>query len=145
MRVLVSRVKSAQVKVDGEIIGKCGPGLLILSCFTEGDGTEEIDYIVKKCVNLRIFDDENDVMNKSVLDVSGSILSISQFTLYAETQKGNRPSYIRALGGDKAKELYDDFSRKLGEYIHTEKGMFGANMQIEAIHDGPVNIIINSK
>lgn len=145
MRVLVSRVKNAQVEVDGKVTGKCGQGLLILSCFTEGDGKDEIEYMVKKCVNLRIFDDENGVMNKSVLDVSGSILSISQFTLYAETKKGNRPSYIKALGGDQASELYDEFSRELDQYVHTERGIFGADMKIEALHDGPVNIIIDSK
>lgn len=145
MRVLVSRVKSADVKVQGTTTGKCGIGLLVLSCFTEGDNIEDIKYLAKKCANLRIFDDENGTMNRSVMDIEGEVLSISQFTLYANTEKGNRPSYIKALGGDKAKELYDKFNEELSTYIHTEIGVFGADMQITAHHDGPVNIIIDSK
>ena len=145
MRVVVSRVKSASITVDGKVVGRCGYGLLILSCFTEGDDSEKIDYLVKKCTNLRIFNDENGVMNKSILDIGGSILSISQFTLYADTSKGNRPSYIKSLGGDRASILYDEFSNRLGEIVHTEKGVFGADMKITAEHDGPVTIIIDSK
>lgn len=145
MRVLVSRVKSAKVEVDGKVTGKCDNGILVLSCFTEGDSSKEIEYLAKKCVNLRIFNDENGVMNKSVLDVDGSILSISQFTLYADASKGNRPSYIKALGGEEAKKLYDEFNHELEKYIHTETGVFGADMQITAVHDGPTNIIIDSK
>lgn len=145
MRVLVSRVKSAKVRVDDKITGQCEKGLLILSCFKEGDSIKEIEYLAKKCANLRIFDDENGVMNKSILDIGGTILSISQFTLYANTDKGNRPSYIKALGGSEAKKLYELFNQKLNEYAHTETGIFGADMQITAHHDGPVNIIIDSK
>lgn len=145
MRVLVSRVKNAKVEADGQITGSCGNGLLVLSCFTEGDGANEIEYLAKKCANLRIFDDENGVMNKSVQDVGGTILSISQFTLYADAQKGNRPSYLKALGGERAEKLYDEFNAKLSEYVHTETGVFGADMQITAHHDGPINIIIDSK
>ncbi len=145
MRVLVSRVKNASVSVDGKETGKCDQGLLILSCFTEGDGLKEIEYITKKCINLRIFDDECGVMNKSILDIGGSILSISQFTLYADASKGNRPSYIKALGGEEAIKLYNEFNNQLNNYIHTETGKFGADMQIIAHHDGPVNIIIDSK
>lgn len=145
MRVLVSRVKNAKVKVDDKITGQCEKGLLILSCFKEGDSIKEIEYLAKKCANLRIFDDENGVMNKSILDIGGTILSISQFTLYANTDKGNRPSYIKALGGSEAKKLYELFNQKLNEYAHTETGIFGADMQITALHDGPVNIIIDSK
>lgn len=145
MRVVVSRVKEASVKVDNNVVGSCKNGLLILSCFTEGDSSKEVDYLVNKCLNLRIFDDENGVMNKSIKDISGSILSISQFTLYADASKGNRPSYIKALGGEKASMLYDEFSAKLNQEIKTEKGIFGADMQISAVHDGPVTIIIDSK
>lgn len=145
MRVLVSRVNEANVSVDGNICGKCGKGLLILSCFTEGDSLKEIEYITRKCLNLRIFEDEAGIMNKSVLDIGGEVLSISQFTLYADASKGNRPSYIKALGGESAKDLYDKFNEELSECIHTETGVFGADMKIDASHDGPVNIIIDSK
>lgn len=145
MRVLVSRVNASSVKVDGNIVGKCGDGLMILSCYTEGDTIKEIDYLAKKCVNLRIFDDENGVMNKSVIDVSGSILSISQFTLYANANNGNRPSYIKALNGEKAENLYNLFNERLNEYVHTETGVFGADMKIDASLNGPVTIIIDSK
>lgn len=145
MRVVVSRVKGASVSVDGNIVGKCDNGLLILSCFTEGDSLKDIEYLAKKCVNLRIFDDENDVMNKSILDIGGNVLSISQFTLYADASKGNRPSYIKALGGSEAKKLYDLFNDELSKYVGCETGTFGADMKIEAMHDGPVTIIIDSK
>lgn len=145
MRVLVSRVKSSSVAVEGKTIGESKNGLLILSCFTEGDTIKEVEYLAKKCANLRIFDDEFGVMNKSVIDIGGNILSISQFTLYANADKGNRPSYIKALGGDAASKLYDEFNLELNKYVHTETGRFGADMQITAQHDGPVNIIIDSK
>lgn len=145
MRVLVSRVRSSSVAVDGKTVGQCQNGLLVLSCFKEGDSQKEIEYLAKKCANLRIFDDENGIMNKSVIDVGGSILSISQFTLYANAEKGNRPSYILALGGDRASELYDKFNEELRKYVPTETGVFGADMQITAHHDGPINIIIDSK
>lgn len=145
MRVLISRVKSARVWVEGKIVGRCENGLLVLSCFTEGDSQKEIEYLAKKCTNLRIFDDENGVMNKSVLDEGGTILSISQFTLYANAEKGNRPSYIKALGGNEASDLYDKFNEELSQSVHTETGIFGADMQIEAVHDGPINIIVDSK
>lgn len=145
MRVLVSRVNNAKVEVDGQIVGKCGVGLLILSCFKEGDSLEEIEYLSKKCLNLRIFEDENGIMNKSILDIGGEVLSISQFTLYADTSKGNRPSYNKALKGEFSKELYGKFNKVLSNYVHTETGIFGADMKIIAVHDGPVNIIIDSK
>ena len=107
MRVLVQRSGKASVSVDEKVIGSIPEGLVILVGFTEGDNLEKIEYLAKKVVNLRIFPDENGVMNKSILDFGGSILSISQFTLYADTKKGNRPSYLMALGGDKAIELYN--------------------------------------
>ena len=145
MRVVVSRVKKASVKVDGKVVGKCDKGLLILVGFTEGDGDTEIEYLAKKCTNLRVFDDENGVMNKSIIDIGGNILSISQFTLYGDASKGNRPSYIKALGGDAATSLYDKFNEKLRESVKVETGIFGADMEIEEIKDGPVTIIIDSK
>lgn len=135
----------ASVEVEEKIVGKCDNGLLILSCFTENDGQKEIEYLAKKCANLRIFDDEEGIMNKSVMDIGGNILSISQFTLYANADKGNRPSYIKALGGTEASKLYDEFNRELSKYVPVETGMFGADMQITAHHDGPINIIIDSK
>lgn len=145
MRIVISRVNSAEVYADGTFSGKCGNGLLVLSCFTEGDDLKDIDYLVKKCTNLRIFDDENGVMNKSILDVGGSILSISQFTLYADATKGNRPSYFKALKGDEASKLYDEFNKRLSELVHTETGVFGSEMEINASHNGPITIIIDSK
>ena len=113
--------------------------------FTEGDGDAEIEYLAKKCTNLRVFDDENGVMNKSIIDIGGNILSISQFTLYGDASKGNRPSYIKALGGEEATRLYDKFNEKLRECAPVETGIFGADMEIEEIKDGPVTIIIDSK
>lgn len=145
MRVVVSRVKNANVVVEGKTVGKCGGGLLILSCFTKGDTNREVEYLAKKCANLRIFDDENGIMNKSIVDIGGSILSISQFTLYADASKGNRPSYIKALGGEEAKKLYDEFNKNLKTFVPCETGIFGADMQITAHHDGPITIIIDSK
>ena len=145
MRVVVSRVKEANVKVNGKIVGECKNGILLLSCFTEGDGEKEIEYLARKCANIRIFDDENGVMNKSIMETGGSILSISQFTLYADATKGNRPSYFKAMGGDDAIKLYDAFNEELRKYVPVETGVFGADMQISAHHDGPVTIIIDSK
>lgn len=142
MRVLVQRVTSSSVLVEGKIVGAIDKGLMILVGFTEGDSSKEIDYMVDKVINLRIFDDENGVMNKSLLDVNGSILSISQFTLYGDASKGRRPSYIKALGGDKATILYDEFNNKLSEKVHTETGIFGAEMAVSLVNDGPITIFI---
>ena len=145
MRVLVQRSLNSSVTVDDKVIGSIDSGLVLLVGFTEGDNSEKIDYLVKRVLNLRIFDDENGVMNKSILDVGGSILSISQFTLYADTKKGNRPSYINALGGDSATLLYDEFNKKLSEFIHVETGKFGADMKVNIINDGPVTILLESR
>ena len=112
MKVLVQRVTSANVKVNNKVVGEINRGILLFVGFTQSDTTKEIDYMVDKVINLRIFDDENGVMNKSLLDTEGSILSVSQFTLYADSSKGRRPSYINALNGDKAIVLYDEFKRK---------------------------------
>ena len=143
MRVLVQRVISSSVEVEGKVVGSIDKGLNILVGFTDSDTSKEIDYMVDKVINLRIFDDENGVMNKSLLDVNGSILSISQFTLYADASKGRRPSYIKALSGDKATILYDEFNNKLRENnIKVETGIFGADMKVNILNDGPVTIFI---
>ena len=145
MKVVVQRVNKASVSVNEEIVGKIDKGLCVLVGFTENDTIEDINYIVRKIINLRIFDDENGVMNKSVLDIDGKILSISQFTLYADTKKGNRPSYIKALGGTEACKLYHQFNELLKENVEVETGVFGADMQVEIHNNGPVTIIIDSK
>lgn len=142
MKVILQRSIASSVKVNGQVIGAIDRGIVILVGFTEGDNSDKIDYMVKKIVNLRIFDDDYGVMNKSILDVGGSILSISQFTLYADTSKGNRPSYIKAMSGDKAKLLYEEFNNKLKNYAKVETGEFGAEMFVEIQNDGPVTIII---
>lgn len=143
MRVLVQRVISSSIEVDKKVVGRSNKGLLLLVGFTEGDSSKEIDYMVDKVINLRIFDDENGVMNKSLLDVGGTILSISQFTLYADSSKGRRPSYVKALSGDKSSILYDEFNTKLKETgVHIETGIFGADMKVSLINDGPITIML---
>ncbi len=142
MRVVVQRSREAKVEVDGKVTGSIDKGLMLLVGFTEGDSIEQIEYLAKKVVNLRIFDDENGVMNKSILDVGGSILSISQFTLYADTKKGNRPSYINALGGEKAIKLYELFNKELEKYVKVGTGVFGAEMLVSFTNDGPVTIML---
>ncbi|MGM9881234.1 MAG: D-aminoacyl-tRNA deacylase [Bacilli bacterium] len=143
MRVLVQRVNSSKVEVNKSITGKIDNGLLLFVGFTNYDTSKEIDYMVNKVINLRIFDDENGIMNKSLLDVNGDILSVSQFTLYADTKKGNRPSYINALNGAKAINLYKEFNEKLkNKGIHVETGIFGADMEVSLINNGPVTIML---
>ena len=142
MKVLVQRCDKASVTVNNEIVGKIDKGMMILVGFTETDTSENIDYMVDKVLNLRIYDDESGIMNKSILDVGGSILSVSQFTLYADTKKGRRPSYVNALNGEKATLLYDEFNEKLKKQIHIETGVFGAEMKVELINDGPVTIML---
>jgi len=142
MRVIVQRVKHANVKVNGEVVGKIDKGLMLLVGFTEGDDSNKINYMVNKVINLRIFDDNNGVMNLSVKDIEGSILSISQFTLYGDASRGNRPSYINALKGEDAVKLYEEFNSKLKEFIHTETGIFGSDMEVSLLNDGPTTIIV---
>lgn len=143
MKVIVQRCEKANVKVDNNIVGKIDKGLMLLVGFTENDNQTNIDYMVDKVINLRIFDDESGVMNKSLIDIEGSILSVSQFTLYADTSKGRRPSYINALSGEKAIILYDEFNQKLkNKNIHVETGIFGAEMKVELINDGPITIVL---
>ena len=142
MRVIVQRVEEASVKVDGKVVGEINNGYMLLVGFTYGDSIENITSMVKKIVNLRIMDDEDGVMNKSILDVGGSILSISQFTLYADSKKGNRPSYVNALPGDEACKLYDLFNLELSKFVKVEKGIFGAEMKVSLINDGPITITL---
>ena len=143
MRVLVQRCDKANVKVDSNIVGSINKGLMILVGFTEGDNFDTIKYMADKVVNLRVFDDENGIMNKSLLDKSFSILSVSQFTLYGDASKGRRPSYINALNGSLAKPLYDKFNEELRKYgIKVETGIFGGDMKVELINDGPVTIML---
>lgn len=145
MKVVIQRSKNASVEVDNKVVGKIDKGLVILVGFTENDNENIIDKMVNKVINLRIFDDENGVMNKSLLDGNGDILSISQFTLYADATKGNRPSYIKAMKGEYAVDLYNLFNNKLKEYTKVETGVFGAEMKVNIINDGPVTIILESR
>lgn len=143
MKVILQRCTNAQVTVGNKIVGKIDSGLLLLVGFTANDNSDTIDYMIDKIINLRIFDDENGIMNKSLLDISGSILSVSQFTLYADTKKGRRPSYVNALSGSEAIKLYDEFNTKIkNQGINIETGIFGADMQVTLTNDGPVTIII---
>jgi len=142
MRVIVQRSLKSNVVVDGKIVGEINNGLVLLVGFTYGDSVATIEKMVNKIIKLRIFDDENGVMNKSVLDAQGAILSISQFTLYADTKKGNRPSYVKALNGAEATNLYDLFNEKLREYTKVETGVFGADMTVSITNDGPVTIAL---
>ncbi len=145
MKVVVQRSKNSSVSVNGEVIGKINHGLVVLVGFTHGDSLKDIEYIINKIIHLRIFDDENGVMNKSLLDVGGSILSISQFTLYANTLKGRRPSYAAALNPSEAEPLYDLFNKKLREQnINVETGSFGAEMFVNITNHGPVTIVLES-
>ena len=145
MRVVIQKVTYSSVTVDKKLVNEINNGLNVLVGFTEGDSSKEIDYLVNKIANLRIFDDENGVMNKSVLDIGGEVLLISQFTLYGDAKKGNRPSYIMALKGDKAISLYDEMADKLNKLVPTKKGIFGADMKLVINNDGPTTIIIDSK
>lgn len=145
MRVLVQRSLNSKVTVSGKVTGEIDKGLVLLVGFTEGDSEKEIDYLVNKTLNLRIFDDENGVMNKSLLEAGGNILSISQFTLYAETNKGKRPSYVKALGSEEASKLYDLFNEKLREHVRVETGIFGADMLVSIQNDGPITILLESR
>lgn len=142
MRVLVQRSLNSSVSVDNKIIGSIDKGLVLLVGFTQGDNEEKINHLVKKVINLRVFDDENGVMNKSILDVGGEILSISQFTLYGNAEKGNRPSYIKALNGEEAINLYNKFNEELSNFVKVETGKFGADMKVNIINDGPTTILL---
>ena len=144
MKIVVQRVKNAKVEVDKKIVGKIEKGFLVLLGVTHNDTKEIADYLVKKLCNLRVFEDENEKMNLSLKDVEGELLIVSQFTLYADCSKGNRPSFISAAKPEKAEELYNYFCEKCNkDYgIKVEKGIFGADMKVSLLNDGPVTIII---
>ena len=145
MKVVVQRSKYSSVTVDGKIVGQIDNGLVLLVGITKEDTLEDLEYMAKKVLNLRIFDDSNGVMNKSILDNGGSILSISQFTLCANTKKGNRPSYIDAMEPVMAKKYYLKFNEMLRESVDVSEGIFQADMLVNINNDGPITIILESK
>lgn len=147
MRLVIQRVSSASVSVAGELLGSIGCGLLILVGVEEGDTADDMEWVARKAAAMRIFDDENGVMNRSVTDVDGEVLAVSQFTLTASTRKGNRPSYIRAAGHELAVPMYETFCRKMEELTSRPvgRGRFGADMQVSLVNDGPVTIIVDSR
>jgi D-tyrosyl-tRNA(Tyr) deacylase len=146
MRVIVQRSLDSNVTIDNKIVGQIDKGLVVLVGFTQGDSSKDIDYLVDKIVHLRIFDDENGVMNKSLLDVKGDILSISQFTLYANPYEGRRPSYVASLNQELAKPLYEEFNQKLiKQGVKVATGVFRANMVVNIKNDGPTTIMIESR
>ena len=146
MKVVIQRSGESYVDVDNKTVGKINFGFVVLVGFTHDDNIDDIKYIVKKIVNLRVFDDSNGVMNLSIKDIKGKILSISQFTLYADTKKGNRPSYINAMNRNDAKKLYEYFNEELRcNDIEVETGVFGSDMDTHINNCGPVTILIDSK
>ena len=147
MRAVIQRVTEASVKVDGKVTGAIKEGLLILVGIEDADTQEDIEWLTKKIVGLRIFNDEKGVMNLSVIDVGGGLLAVSQFTLMASTKKGNRPSYIRASKGDYAEPMYEKFCQTLEKESgkKVEKGIVGADMKVSLLNDGPTTIIMDSK
>lgn len=146
MKLLIQRSKTSSVSVHGEVVGSIPFGLVVLVSFTNGDTEKDIDTLIDKMIHLRIFDDEQGVMNRSLLDVEGSILSISQFTLYGDTTKGRRPSYIRALKGEESSKLYDLFNEKIRSLnIPLATGIFGADMKVSILNDGPVTFMLESR
>ena len=147
MRLVIQRVTRASVTIDNQLHSQVGQGLMVLVGVREGDTLDDVKWLAAKTASLRIFDDEAGVMNRSIMDAGGEVLAVSQFTLYASTKKGNRPSYIHAAGHDVAIPLYEAYCIQLQELLGREvkKGVFGANMQVELINDGPVTIIIDSR
>ena len=147
MRLVIQRVKEASVSLDGEKVSAIGKGLLVLVGVETGDTEEDVKWLVGKTAGLRIFDDENGVMNKSIQDIDGEALAVSQFTLTASTRRGNRPSYIRAAGHELAVPLYEKYCDLLAEALGKPvgRGVFGADMKVALVNDGPVTIIIDSK
>lgn len=146
MTVVLQRVAHASVTVDGETIGKIQRGFLLLVGVTHDDAMEDMEYLVRKIVQMRIFEDEEGKLNRSIQDIGGEILSVSQFTLYADTKKGNRPSFSKAAPGDVAIKMFEQFNGLLRDTgIHVETGQFGADMKVELLNDGPVTILLDSK
>ena len=146
MRVVLQRVSHASVTVEEKVIGQIQRGFLLLVGVTHDDAMEDMEYLVRKIVQMRIFEDEEGKLNRSIQDVGGEILSVSQFTLYADTKKGNRPSFSKAAPGDVAIEMFEQFNGLLRESgIPVETGQFGADMKVELLNDGPVTILLDSK
>ena len=147
MKVVIQRVNSAKVKIQEEVKGNINKGLLILVGIESGDTYDDSLWLANKISNIRLFDDKNGLMNKSIVDIGGEVIVVSQFTLYAKTRKGNRPSFIQAAPPDKAIEIYDKFKDDLSSAISqkVQSGEFGANMEVSLINDGPVTIIIDTK
>ncbi len=145
MRFLVQRVSKAKVVVDNEIVGKIEKGFMTLIGIKQGDTKKEADKLIKKMLKLRIFEDENGKMNLNIKQVDGKILAISQFTLYADTKKGNRPSFINAAKPEEAEELYEYIINELSKEINVEKGVFGAHMDVDFVNDGPVTILLEEE
>lgn len=143
MKVVVQRCKKASVTVEGEIIGKINQGFVLLVGITHDDNIDQSEWLADKIVNLRVFEDEDGKMNRSLLDVDGQILSVSQFTLYGDCTKGRRPNFMNAAKPDMAKQMYDHFNQSLRDKgVHVETGSFGAMMEVELINDGPVTLIL---
>lgn len=147
MRVLIQRVKEASVTIDGEVISLIHNGLLVFVGITNDDSREDIQWLTKKIANIRLFDDENGVMNRSIIESGGDILAVSQFTLMASTKKGNRPSYIKAARPEISVPLYEEFCSEMELAVNKpiQRGVFGADMKVELLNDGPVTIFIDSK
>ncbi|MCR5678822.1 MAG: D-tyrosyl-tRNA(Tyr) deacylase [Prevotella sp.] len=147
MRIVIQRVSSASVTIDNSVHGSIGPGYLILLGVCEDDTSTDVEWLVKKVVNLRVFDDENGVMNRSIMDVGGEVLVVSQFTLYASYKKGNRPSWLRAARHEISIPLYEEFCRRLSDEMGKKvaTGEFGANMKVSLVNDGPVTICMDTK
>ena len=146
MRIVLQRIAHASVTVDEKVIGKIQRGFLLLVGVTHDDAMEDMEYLVRKIVQMRIFEDEEGKLNRSIQDIGGEILSVSQFTLYAETKKGNRPSFSKAAPGDVALEMFEQFNGLLRETgVPVETGQFGADMKVELLNDGPVTILLDSK
>lgn len=145
MKIIIQRVQSAQVSIEGEVHAAIGQGLLLLVGVGPDDSQADVDYAVRKIANMRIFSDHEGKMNLSVKDIDGEILSISQFTLFADTKKGNRPAFTGAAKPDQASRLYDELNRLLALEVPLKMGIFGADMQVELVNDGPVTIILDSK
>lgn len=145
MKVILQRVKEASVSIEGHIEGQIAQGLLLLVGVSPEDDQTDIDYAVRKIVHMRIFSDEAGKMNRSVQDIGGEILSVSQFTLFADTKKGNRPAFTGAAAPDLAKKLYHTFNQALSHYVPVQTGIFGADMQVSLVNDGPVTIVLDTR
>lgn len=145
MKLVIQRVKSASVSIDGQVYNAIQQGLLLLVGVGPEDGQKDLEYAVRKVSQMRIFSDEEGKMNRSVKDIQGEILSVSQFTLFADTKKGNRPAFTGAAKPDMAEAFYQEFNQELAKEVPVEAGVFGADMQVELVNDGPVTIILDTK